>query len=230
MTFSHNDLCVLGAKWLRSGSLHNCKSVMIECGSFSERPDVIGFRYNTAPYGSVLLEAKTSRSDFLSDKKKKHKLHGEGMGKWRYYICPKGILCAEDMPDGWGLLHVSDSGRIKVIKGVFEDKSSYTRIKDDYERYAFDKFDIHLEHRLLAINLQGMMYNEDNGLDLREMSKRYRKLEIELNEANMSAEAAKRELLLAKQREKALLSKLSMLGVSEREALYPATMPRRQKA
>lgn len=205
MSFSHNELCQLGAKWLRNSTLHNCKSVMIECGSFAERPDVIGFRYNQAPYGSVLLEAKTSRSDFFADRNKEHKQEGKGMGKWRYYICPEGVIQPSDLPPFWGLLHVSPKGRIKIIKGVFEKKKTYTEIKQGYEDYAFPVYDIETEHRLLAINLQGMMYNEAADVDYREIYKTHRKIQSELTDAVRNVERLERELDMMKQREAILL-------------------------
>ena len=96
---THRDLVLAGKKWL---SRNGCSVVVTEVASASnETPDVIGFRYNQ----SVLIEVKMSRSDFLADKKKLFRqFQPYGMGNYRYYLAPKGVLQLEDMPDKWFLL------------------------------------------------------------------------------------------------------------------------------
>lgn len=223
MTLSHRDLCDIGAKWLRNGSYHNCKSVLIDGGSFHERPDVIGFRYRSRPFGSVLLEAKVSRADFLNDKKKAHRLDGKGMGKWRYFICPKDMISLSEVPENWGLIYVSQSGRATVVKGVFENKKTAREIQADYEKYQFPVYDLELESRLLAVNLQGMIYNEDEGLDFKELKKQLGKLQrlqnehaLELSTLKTQLEAAEKNALFYKgETEKANV----LLGVKDGEIL-----------
>lgn len=172
MTFTHRELCEIGAKWISNGRFHQCKSVLIEPATCDERPDVIGFRYFTPPFGSVVIEAKTSRSDFLSDKGKEHRAEGKGMGKWRYFLCPVGIIKPDETPDGWGLLYVTDKGRVKVIKGVFES-TQYVDVCKNIEKYAFEVRDIESELRILGSNLQFRINNESNGLTYKELHKRY---------------------------------------------------------
>jgi len=109
----HYSLCALGANWLVRN--HKCRSVMVERGGSStgEMPDVIGFYFDD----SFLIEAKMSRSDFLADASKPHRKNPEtGMGKYRYYICPKGLISPDELPDNWGLLYVSTKGSIRKIK------------------------------------------------------------------------------------------------------------------
>lgn len=226
MALTHPEICEIGAKWLRNSRYHNCKSVMIECGSFEERPDVIGFRYNNPPYGSVLLEVKVSRGDFFSDRNKPHRAEGRGMGKWRYYVCPKDMIQPHELPDdSWGLLYVSDKGRVKVIKGVFEEQN-YSGIQRDYEKYIFPCHDKELENRLLAINLQAMMYNEESELDFREMRKRYNKqlkqiqeLEREPLELKRRLEVVENELARAN-RKLAELSNFNVIKTAEIQNLH----------
>jgi len=68
-----------------------------------ENPDVIAFN----SHHSVVIECKTSRSDFLRDKKKPCKnLIYKGMGNYRYYLCPENIIQIDDVPKIWGLIWV----------------------------------------------------------------------------------------------------------------------------
>lgn len=83
------------------------------CIVTTEQPDAIGFTGEK----SIVVEAKTSRSDFLADLKKPFRVHPqEGMGLYRYYICEPGIISEEMLPERWGLLHVVPGGRVKIVK------------------------------------------------------------------------------------------------------------------
>lgn len=74
--------------------------------SASEFPDVIGFGCGT----STLIECKVSRADFYADAKKKFRGQPErGMGNYRYYCCPTGLIRKAELPLGWGLLYVDQS-------------------------------------------------------------------------------------------------------------------------
>lgn len=99
---SHADLVTRAGRWLRYKA--GCTVVLTELVSASwEIPDAIGWRSGV----SILVECKTSRSDFLADAKKQWRLRPErGMGAHRFFLCPEGVLGLEDMPPGWGLLHV----------------------------------------------------------------------------------------------------------------------------
>jgi len=116
----HDVLCVRAAKWLKSskGCAFAMHGVVATC---AEIPDAMGFK----AWDSYLIEVKMSRSDFLRDKKKYHKRTGEGgMGNYRFYLCPEGLLKPEDMPDGWGLLYATDR-KIMVIKRPDRRASCY---------------------------------------------------------------------------------------------------------
>ncbi len=82
-----------------------------------ETPDVIGFNHQH----TVLIEVKTSRSDFLADKKKIFRLYPEqGMGSFRLYLCPAGIMNRDDVLDKWGLLWIDQRGRISNSQTNFQ--------------------------------------------------------------------------------------------------------------
>jgi hypothetical protein len=103
---THNELTEKAAKWLvkhdANITIPNCPLVYSELKTASrEIPDVIGFNSSS----SVVLEIKTSRSDFLRDADKHFRIHPElGMGQTRYYVCAKGIVKPSDDLNGWGLI------------------------------------------------------------------------------------------------------------------------------
>ena len=113
---THRDLCLLAGKWLRKpGRIRpvSCPYVAIELVTATqERPDVFGWNY----WATVLIEVKVSRSDFLADAKKTFRQNPEeGVGAFRYYCSPSGIIREEDLPENWGLLWV-EGGEIIIIK------------------------------------------------------------------------------------------------------------------
>ena len=123
MTFSHQDLCSLAVNWLkrapgRSGPA--CQVAFSEAkGSWSgEIPDAIGFRTAVEDEGSVVVEVKVSRADYLADRGKAHRqVPALGMGLYRYYMAPVGVIAAHELPSGWGLVEVSPRGVLTVRAG-----------------------------------------------------------------------------------------------------------------
>ena len=128
---THDDLVRLGVRWLsrpyrskKFGYRGSCGVVCPELVTWNkECPDVIGWqsikRRGTFPR-SYVIEAKVSRSDFLSDQKKPHR--GRGAGLYRWYLCPTGLILPEDLQDrekpswGWGLLY-TDGKTVRQIAG-----------------------------------------------------------------------------------------------------------------
>lgn len=115
--FSHKTLCRIAAKWLRTKCPKRCPVVLSELvaqGSI-ETPDAIGF---TSDY-SILIECKTSRSDFLADKNKFFRIFPEqGVGDFRFYLCPEGIIKSEEVPDKWGLIWVDENAKCRQVKKI----------------------------------------------------------------------------------------------------------------
>lgn len=106
----HDELVERAARWLRNH--HGCRVVITEPVGQVEEPDAIGWR---SGFVSVLVECKASRSDFFADQKKSFRYCGNlGMGMYRWYLTPPGLLKASELPDGWGLAEVRGS-RIKRI-------------------------------------------------------------------------------------------------------------------
>jgi hypothetical protein len=76
----------------------------------SETPDVIGWHSGF----TTLIECKISRTDFKADAKKFFRAQPEmGIGYYRYYLAPKGLIDADELPDQWGLIEVKN-GKTKV--------------------------------------------------------------------------------------------------------------------
>ena len=110
--WTHKTLVRRMAGWLKhtKGNL----VVMTELATRnSETPDVIGW---VSGASSTLIECKVSRADFLADGKKWFRLREErGVGDLRYMAAPVGLLCADEMPERWGLLEVTQQ-QVRVAK------------------------------------------------------------------------------------------------------------------
>jgi hypothetical protein len=112
---NHFDLVMRAERWLKN---QGCGVVFRDqfkaITHNGELPDAIGWRDGL----SILVECKTSRADFLSDKGKKvRRIHGLGMGDWRFFLCPPDIIAVSDLPEGWGLLYALPN-QIKKVYGV----------------------------------------------------------------------------------------------------------------
>lgn len=108
---THNLLCLVAERFLEKNSFgvvfHDKFKAIISTG---EQPDALGFRSGV----SVLIECKTSRPDFLADKKKKFRVDpAMGMGDWRFFLTPKGLISVSELPEGWGLLECSLPSSLK---------------------------------------------------------------------------------------------------------------------
>lgn len=109
---SHRELVKRAGAWLRNRK--NCGVVMEELATQNnETPDALGF-YGAG--GSILVECKCSRADYLADKAKIFRRCEEmGMGDARYFATPKGLVKPDELPEGWGLLEVGEH-KIREIK------------------------------------------------------------------------------------------------------------------
>lgn len=101
-----------------------------------EIPDAIGWTYDGR---CIVVECKTSRSDFLADQKKPHR-QGLGVGHERYYLAPVGVLTTADVPAGWGLL-VVDGRRLEQKVYI------HPRAIDDHDCVAATQLMLHLARR-----------------------------------------------------------------------------------
>lgn len=110
MATEHARLCTLAEKFLRG---RGCHLVYSGFAIVSEIPDAMGWSGSWKNAGSIVVECKVSRQDWLRDKRKTCVLEpgircGRGrMGEYRYFLCPAGLLTAEDVEQ-----HYPDHGLI----------------------------------------------------------------------------------------------------------------------
>lgn len=108
---SHDQLVRIGYEFLKKRLKFPIVAMEQKCSGSREIPDVMGFRADA----SILIECKTSRSDFLADKNKPERRGEiEGYGNYRLYLAPKGILKLTDLPVGWGLLEVNEKNKVEI--------------------------------------------------------------------------------------------------------------------
>jgi len=101
---THAELVKRAVRWLYN--TRKCQVVFAERSAWAgsgEAADAIGFR-NSA---SILIECKTTRSDYLADAQKPWRQLPElALGAHRFFMTPKGLLLPYELPVKWGLLEV----------------------------------------------------------------------------------------------------------------------------
>lgn len=204
---THAELCDIAVKWLKRSNGkkgHGCNFAVSELrtGWDGEVPDAIGFRaMNSKSDGSVLVEAKTSRSDFLADKTKPHRITG-GVGNWRYFIAPTGLIKTEELPEKWGLIEVNGRGHIKVLAGAALHAPHYGKYQEElatFKHVSNTQREMFLLVRLLArigdveetSKKMKALYSQNNKL-----ADRVNQLQIQANarHAGRSIEPSKQKL------------------------------------
>jgi hypothetical protein len=106
----HIRLTDLGAKWLKRNGF-SVVATELTCFGSREQPDVIGFRSSC----SAIIEVKVSRADFFADQKKPERGSG-GLGIYRFYLCPEGLIRQDELPPRWGLLYAKGRSVDTVLK------------------------------------------------------------------------------------------------------------------
>lgn len=100
---THAQLVERAVYWLRSS--YRCGIVLSEQACCTgEVPDVIGWKGRCR---SVVVECKVTRADFLVDLKKPWRHEPNALGCERFYLAPKGLINADELPRHWGLLECS---------------------------------------------------------------------------------------------------------------------------
>lgn len=108
---THKELCDKASTWAISHG-HPVVFNELVCSS-DESADVLGFNGST----SILIEVKSSRSDFLKDNKKWfRRFDTKTLGNYKYYYCVEGIIKPEEIPTDWGLIYDYPAARKSRIK------------------------------------------------------------------------------------------------------------------
>lgn len=151
---THTDLVELAHRWLTKAK--GCGFAFAElCASTAngEQPDAIGFRQDY----TILVECKVSRADFLADKKKRFRRQPHsGMGNYRFFMAPAGLIKPDDLPEKWGLIEVSEKGKARQVvgpKGNVECRWSEWRFPEKSEMSERDL----MYSALRRLNLRGSL-------------------------------------------------------------------------
>ncbi|MBU3640965.1 adenylosuccinate synthase [Polynucleobacter sp. Fuers-14] len=173
---NHGELCAVAVAWLQrpaSRTGPGCTVAISETANWinSEIPDAIGWRpYIHSHGGSVVVEVKTSRADFLADRRKPHRIDGAiGMGTYRYFLAPEGIIQTGELPLKWGLVEINTRGHLKVRAGhLLRDLQKEDVWRHDHNQYA--------EICTLAMTLNRIGNPQKFQNQMREMSSQVSKL------------------------------------------------------
>lgn len=121
---SHADLVRIAVDWLKRPESRGGPGCTIAFSEVKngylngEIPDALGFRAGVWNECSVLVEAKTTRADFLADSQKPFRIEPDtGLGMYRYFIAPAGMIALDELPPKWGLIEVNTRGTPKVVHG-----------------------------------------------------------------------------------------------------------------
>lgn len=143
---THSQYCEVAVRWLKLSigkQGPGCNIAVSECtGSYSgEIADAFGMRSIGAEQHSVLVEVKMSLADFRADALKPHRSGGVvGMGTFRYYLAPQGLIPLVELPRGWGLIEVTPRGKPVVRCGhVLEKPCKELRFKRDWSGWIHEK-------------------------------------------------------------------------------------------
>ncbi|ENW02987.1 hypothetical protein [Acinetobacter beijerinckii] len=110
---SHDDLVVIASKWVKNRLNFPVVATELKCIGSREIPDVLAFRAQT----SLIIECKTSLSDFRKDFAKPERNGSQvGVGNYRLYCAPAGLISIDRIPESWGLLEVDHEGKVALVK------------------------------------------------------------------------------------------------------------------
>lgn len=113
---THSELIRIGAEYfLKYGSVRWNKPRYV----VTEIVSIIGQSPDIFCFGSCCtqqIEVKVSHADFLADLKKPHRTNkAHDVGLYRSYLCPKGVIRVDELPEGWGLFYYED-GKITRVR------------------------------------------------------------------------------------------------------------------
>jgi hypothetical protein len=110
---THTEIVMRAVRWLRSRGYHAVLAEPTAVGGH-EIPDANGW---TDGGYSVMVEAKTTRADFLKDRDKpiRNRPMAEQLGNERWFMTPRRMLLRSELPPGWGLVEVTDQKAFVVL-------------------------------------------------------------------------------------------------------------------
>lgn len=131
--YKHGELADIVASYLMTAGRMRivCKEMY---SKLKEVPDI----YAIDRIGTYMIEVKVSHKDFWADAKKPFRQRPkEGLGRFRYYACPAGMIKQSELPPKWGLIYVHPEGEIEVVCGKRFDTRAFDSkywFQPNYER------------------------------------------------------------------------------------------------
>lgn len=108
---THAQLVNIAHRWLLGAGGCGVAFKELVCSGW-ETADAIGFGGKVQ---SIVVECKTSRSDYLADQRKPFRVYPDGgMGTHRIYCAPVGLLRLQELPAKWALLEVGANSRTRL--------------------------------------------------------------------------------------------------------------------
>lgn len=177
LELTHPFLCGLAVAWLQRPSSRKgpgCQVALSETQNHLSRevPDAIGWRALAyGGMGSTVVEVKVSRADFLADRKKPHRRDpSRGLGRFRYYLAPEGLIDPAELPPRWGLLEVNARGHLAVRCGHVLCRG------EELEAWAHPEYRVDAEMSLLTLALARVGDPQEVQQRLREASNQVARL------------------------------------------------------
>lgn len=151
---SHDKLVEKATNFLKYQK--NCSVVLKEFHAATrggERPDVLGWKGGT----SYMIECKTSRGDFRADRKKSCRKFNPnnkywnkyGVGVYRYYFVPEGLIEPTEIPNNWGLVYLDGRSYKEVISS---DVSYHAKNKINEEPRYNEPTKASLKNEILTLS------------------------------------------------------------------------------
>lgn len=120
---THAELVEISHRWL-SHELQ-CSFVLREMRhlhDMGEIQDAPGIKISWGEIGSILVECKATRADYLADRQKKFRQDSRGgVGAFRFFCAPGGIILPEDLPPRWGLVVVNGRRTLRMAVGLDQE-------------------------------------------------------------------------------------------------------------
>lgn len=145
-----------------------------------EQPDVLGIN---ACNKCFLIEVKVSRSDFKADQKKRWRTQISGLGNYRAYLVPEGLVDLSEIPYGWQLWEIygTNKPRLRIVKGKDKRPDPSSEIQKKRWTYVggMDVREYHLYRDIdYAKDLSGWMNKllrrmDVNGVDVNKFANGY---------------------------------------------------------
>ncbi|BBI90438.1 hypothetical protein HYO65_gp046 [Tenacibaculum phage PTm1] len=86
----------------------------------------------------------------------------DGMGDFRFFIAPKGMIKVDELPNNWGLIEVSENGKSRIKHNPFGKGNIYSSWKRNEKNIIAERQMLYSALRRLQIrNRIDEIYNKN---------------------------------------------------------------------